>query len=148
MEVDAIGPTAGFTVFFEESLDCQTWVLGPSTPSGYAIGANEVKFFSYSFRLRWFRLRIELTGDWPIVTCWAEGVLRGGGAGGPWPVPGTGLPKGAIGDLSRAGRPRRGRRGRSQLYEYYASIGDWDAADQVMAGGGAYVPYKPSGTLP
>lgn len=81
------GPMSGgsFKFFLEESLDCQKWVLGASTPEGIDLNADDTKFCSYSFRLRWFRIRIQLTGAaWPIVTCWAEGLLRGGG-GGFWP---------------------------------------------------------------
>lgn len=72
-----------FKVYFEESLDTLTWVLGPNTPSPFTILEDEVRLFSYSFRLRWFRLRVEVTGTDPIVTTWAEGLLRGGG-GGAW----------------------------------------------------------------
>lgn len=79
-------PTPQFTTYFEESLDTETWVLGPSAPGPYVIGEAEIKFFSYDFRLRWFRLRVEVAGDEPIVSCWAEGLLRGGG-GGAWPSP-------------------------------------------------------------
>jgi hypothetical protein len=77
------GPMSGgtFDLYLEESLDAQNWVLGPSTPTPFDFTSEMTKFFSYSFRLRWFRLRIHATG---IVTCWAEGLLRGGGAGA-WP---------------------------------------------------------------
>jgi hypothetical protein len=92
------GPIRGggtFLCYFEESLDTLTWALGPSTPVGYdpadaATGGDPTfaspQLFSYAFRLRWFRLRIALTGSAPIVTCWAEGSLRDGG-GGPWNPP-------------------------------------------------------------
>jgi hypothetical protein len=79
------GPTILF--YFEESLDAQTWALGPSAPTGYD-PANPVtggdptfdrpQFFSYGFRLRWFRIRVALTGAAPVVSCWAEGLLRDG----------------------------------------------------------------------
>src|SRR5215475_13512600 len=71
--------TAGtpmFQLYLEESLDTQTWVLGPTTPTAYTLNEFELKFFSYDFRLRWFRIRIVITGTNPIVTCWAEGLLR------------------------------------------------------------------------
>ena len=83
------GPMSGgtFKFFLEESLDGEKWVLGASTPEGIELNADDAKFCSYAFRLRWFRIRIQLTGAaWPIVTCWAEGLLRGGG-GGVWPAP-------------------------------------------------------------
>lgn len=83
--------TGTFSVTFEESLDTETWVVGPSTPQPYVVPAHDVRMFSYSFRLRWFRLKIEVTGADPVVTCWAEGLLRGGGAG-LWP---TAQPAGA-----------------------------------------------------
>jgi hypothetical protein len=80
-------PTFKFLLSLEESLDTETWVLGPATPTPIEVDASNDKFFSYSFRLRWFRLNIEIQGDDPIVTCWAEGLLRGGG-GGVWSAPG------------------------------------------------------------
>jgi len=82
------GGTGTFTVSFEESLDSQNWVNGPSTPVGFVIGQDEQKYFSYGFRLRWFRLKIVITGSQSIVTCWAEGLLRGG-SGGLWASPAT-----------------------------------------------------------
>lgn len=97
------GPAGTFTVYLEESLDALTWVLGASSPTAHVIGDEETKLFSYSFRLRWFRVRIELAGTDPIVTCWAEGLLRGGG-GGVWP---TGAPPTAAAMQSlRAFAPR------------------------------------------
>jgi hypothetical protein len=72
-----------FQLYLEESLDGLSWVLGPSTPAAITIPANDPRFFSYSFRLRWFRLRAVVSGS--LVTCWAEGLLRGGGSGA-WPV--------------------------------------------------------------
>lgn len=78
------------TMFMEESLDCQSWALGPITAQGIVIPENDPKFFSYDFRLRWFRVRFELSGTDPMVLCWAEGLMREGGAGiygSPVPVP-------------------------------------------------------------
>lgn len=85
-----------FSVEFEESLDTETWVLGPSTPQPFVITENDVHFFSYNFRLRWFRLKMTLAGVGPMVSMWAEGLLRGGG-GGAWPTPGgaTAAPAGS-----------------------------------------------------
>lgn len=70
------GATPTFTAFLEESLDGQNWITGAGT-STYGIdpGTNG-RFFSYGFRLRWFRLRIVLYGSNTRVTCWAEGLLR------------------------------------------------------------------------
>ena len=87
-----------YLAYFEESLDTETWVLGPSTPAGFdpadAVTGGDPTFarpqlFSYAFRLRWFRMRFDLTGigaplAGPMVTTWAEGFLRDGGGGGAW----------------------------------------------------------------
>lgn len=87
------GPLRGtaptFLAYLEESLDAEHWVLGPSTPTGYDPATDDPtlvrpKLFSYGFRLRWFRIRVELGGVDPAVTCWAEGLLRDGGGGGAW----------------------------------------------------------------
>ncbi len=84
-------PTIKF--YLEESLDTETWALGPATPVGYdpaddSTGGDPTfavpQLFAYAFRLRWFRIRVELTGSAPLVTCWAEGFLRDGGGGGSW----------------------------------------------------------------
>ena len=93
-------------VYLEESFDAQTWSLGATTvTNGLTILENVPHFFSYSFRLRWFRLRFSLSGTNPMVSCWAEGLLRGGGEGmwgfGPAAVP-SGLPHGALAE----GAPR------------------------------------------
>jgi len=78
----------GMKIRFSESLDTENWTLGPSTPTTFTINPNEVKFFGYTFLLRWFRLEIVVESAAPLVTCWAEGLLRGGGAGA-WPEPRT-----------------------------------------------------------
>ncbi|MCE9637730.1 MAG: hypothetical protein K8T90_18680 [Planctomycetes bacterium] len=83
------GTTPTFLAYLEESLDAEHWVLGPSTPTGYDPATDDPtlvrpKLFSYGFRLRWFRVRVELGGTNPGVTCWAEGLLRDGGGGGAW----------------------------------------------------------------
>jgi hypothetical protein len=73
----ASGPGT-FTLYLEESLDAQTWALGPSAAQAITVAENSPLFLSYSFRLRWFRLRVTLGGSSPMVSCWAEGLLRGG----------------------------------------------------------------------
>jgi len=78
-----------FSLYIEESLDAATWSLGPATPQAVTIEENVSRFFSISFRLRWFRLRVYLAGTSPMVSCWAEGILRGGD-GGAWGLPGSG----------------------------------------------------------
>jgi hypothetical protein len=65
-------PAPTFTIYIEESLDTEEWVLGPDTPGPIIVGQSDRKFFAYDFRLRWFRLKIVITGSDPIVTCWAE----------------------------------------------------------------------------
>jgi hypothetical protein len=79
--------TPTLSLYIEESLDTYSWALGPSTPQGILLLENATQFFSYSFRLRWFRLRLALDGTNPMVSCWAEGILRAGD-GGMWGVPG------------------------------------------------------------
>jgi hypothetical protein len=83
------GGDSSLTLYLEESLDAHTWVLGPSTPQGIVLGEEQTRFFSYAFRLRWFRLRFHLAGNDPMVSCWAEGLLRGGD-GGAWALPPAG----------------------------------------------------------
>lgn len=62
-------------VFLEESLDAQEWMLGPSTPKPIPLYQDKVLYLSYSFRLRWFRMRVRIT-DARMTTLWAEGLLR------------------------------------------------------------------------
>ena len=68
------GSSPTFKAYLEESLDGERWVSPPGGTGGFDPGTNGTKMFSYAFRLRWFRLRIEFQGE--CVTCWAEGVLR------------------------------------------------------------------------
>ena len=68
------GAGATFKAYLEESLDGDTWTTPPGGSGGFDPGQNGSKLFSYSFRLRWFRMRIDFTGE--CVSCWAEGVLR------------------------------------------------------------------------
>jgi hypothetical protein len=98
--------SGSFAFFLEESLDAQTWVLGPAVPTAVSLVSDDTKFCSYNFRLRWFRLRVRLTGGAsPIVSCWAEGLLRSGGSG-VWPVAGA-MPGGAAGVGVAGGVPGR-----------------------------------------
>ena len=72
-------------ILLQESFDGQTWSVpgggGPTAGSPTLIGEAGPAFFSYTFRLRWFRVVFDLNGTNPMVTCWAEGLLRGGGEG-------------------------------------------------------------------
>jgi hypothetical protein len=97
----ATGGTPSFQLHLQESLDAESWALGPSTPQAIPILENVAQFLSYSFRLRWFRLKVVLAGEDPIVSCWAEGLLRGGD-GGMWGVPGL-SPGGAAGTVLPVG---------------------------------------------
>ena len=69
-----VGSTTSFKAYLEESLDGESWSSPPGGTAGYDPGENASKLFSYSFRLRWFRIRIDFKGE--FVTCWAEGLLR------------------------------------------------------------------------
>jgi hypothetical protein len=88
-----------FTLYMEESLDCDSWSLGPN-PTGlgtaFTVLPNTATLFSYDFRLRWFRLKIVLGGTEPMVCCWAEGLLRGGGGAGMWTPPAVAGAAGAV----------------------------------------------------
>jgi hypothetical protein len=134
------GGVGTLNVYLEESLDTQTWVTGPSTPAAYPVNPFETKFFSYDFRLRWFRLRIVTTGANPIVTCWAEGLLRGGG-GGLWQWDqGPTIPAGAIGADWRSGT---GGGGRAWGYEDMLAFSQSQSADSYNR---ARYRYGKSGT--
>ena len=69
-------------IHLEESLDGIVWPTNARTT--YLLTPNTEKFFSIGFRLRWFRVRLELgpagAGD-IMATCWVEGIMRAGGAG-------------------------------------------------------------------
>jgi hypothetical protein len=66
----------GFAAYVEESLDAETWSQVGGAALGYDPGNGQTKFLNYCFQLRWFRVRIALTGSNPMATCWAEGMLR------------------------------------------------------------------------
>src|SRR5687767_11241226 len=53
--------SGALVVYLEESLDAQLWSLGATTvTNGITILENVPHFFSYTFRLRWFRVRFAL----------------------------------------------------------------------------------------
>jgi hypothetical protein len=62
-------------LFLEESLDAAEWSLGPYAPEAIPLYEKKTLYLSYSFRLRWFRLRVRLI-ETRAVTLWAEGLLR------------------------------------------------------------------------
>ena len=75
--LDYDGGAPQFQVEMEESIDAQHWALGASSPMAYKVQNDETRFFSHTFRLRWFRLKVTFPGGVePMVTCWAEGILR------------------------------------------------------------------------
>lgn len=65
-----------FAAYVEESLDAENWSQVGGTAAGYDPGTGLIKSLNYCFQLRWFRVRIALTGSSPMATCWAEGLLR------------------------------------------------------------------------
>lgn len=71
---EAIGTSPTFKVFLEESLDGLSWTQPPGVGASIDPGKETLRLFSYAFRLRWFRLRVDFKGKY--VTCWAEGLLR------------------------------------------------------------------------
>lgn len=74
--VNDVGPNEKYCqIFLEESLDAQTWMLGPSTPEAIPLYQDKILYLSYSFRLRWFRMRVQII-DARMTTLWAEGLLR------------------------------------------------------------------------
>lgn len=95
--------TGAFTMYMEESFDAESWSLG-SSPTGAGTAFTVLPgttLFSYDFRLRWFRLKVVLTGDAPIVACWAEGLLRGGGGSGMFGMDTAG--RGPAGEVASRG---------------------------------------------
>jgi hypothetical protein len=67
------GSSPTFKAWIEESLDGVLW-SSPAGGSGFDPGENGTKALSYAFRLRWFRLRLEVKAN--FVSCRAEGLLR------------------------------------------------------------------------
>ncbi len=69
-------PSPAFKVNCEESTDQNTWSACTDTSADTTVSENEEKQFVPVFSKRWFRIRIKLEGDNPIVTCWAVGFLE------------------------------------------------------------------------
>ena len=70
------GTDPTFQVILEESMDAEVWTAGAVAATGYDPGADTTKQLRYCFELRWFRVRVELGGTDPMVTCWVEGLMR------------------------------------------------------------------------
>lgn len=80
-EVLPYGGTSHFKIYLEESLDGTTWEDEMSTVYEFDQAHTYAgKFFSFGFRLRWFRVRLELTNI-NLVTTYVEGIMRAGGGG-------------------------------------------------------------------
>ena len=68
--------TTTFTVTCQESTDQQNWTTcGGSLATG-VVTENAERQFNATLSKKWFRLKIELAGDAPVVTCWAVGFLE------------------------------------------------------------------------
>ena len=72
-------------ILMQESLDGLTWsqpgASGATAGSALLVPESAPLFLSWTFRLRWWKVTFVLSGTNPLVTCWAEGLLRGGGEG-------------------------------------------------------------------
>ena len=75
-ELQLTGGTPVFQAYFEESLDAEDWHPRSSVATPIDPGEDQTYLVNYTFRLKWFRVRIVLGGDGAMTTCWAEGVLR------------------------------------------------------------------------
>lgn len=142
-------PTPTMTLYLEESLDAKTWVLGASQPEGVVLEANDDLFFSYTFRLRWFRIRVVTEGE-SMATMWVEGLLRGGGSG-IWNKPPAG--RGATGAVmapTMAGGASPLSRNRAAILRQQAFMGMFSpGAPDVGSQGSPTIapwvtPYNPS----
>ncbi len=70
-------PDPTMKIYFEESSDQENWtVCGSASGTGNTIGVETETQVSPGFSKRWFRVRIVLTGDAPVVTCWVVGFLQ------------------------------------------------------------------------
>lgn len=70
------GTTPSMTVYFEESTDQNDWADMTGVSGGVAVtpAGTEVSGTG-TIKKRWFRIRVELTGD-PVVSAWAVGFLE------------------------------------------------------------------------
>jgi len=73
-----IGSGTQFRGYLEESLDGVNWQPPAASAQAHDPGSGLSIVLSHIFSLRWFRVRIGLTAsaNQPVVTCWAEGMLR------------------------------------------------------------------------
>ena len=69
-----LGTTPAFKAYFEDSHDTVTWT--PFNPSGEDPGNVSSMIVRFDLARRWLRVRIDLDGTQPAVTCWAVGTLE------------------------------------------------------------------------
>ena len=72
---------ARFRAYLEESLDGVNWQPDAASATAHDPGPSASMVLSHIFSLRWFRIRVKLDlsagqSQQPMVTCWAEGMLR------------------------------------------------------------------------
>jgi len=73
-----VADAAGATVLFylEDSEDAQHWGLMLSQgPDGLDPGEDQTVRIAIGVLKKWFRVRTDLSGDDPAMTCWAVGEL-------------------------------------------------------------------------
>ena len=64
-----------FKVNCEESTDQNTWTICTGTTEDTEVDEDEELQFNPELTKRWFRLRIEISGTAPVVSCWGVGFL-------------------------------------------------------------------------
>lgn len=69
-----LGTSPTFKFWFEYSRDGVTWAKEPV--GGYDPGASAAMQISTGFPNRLFRIRVELGGTDPAVTCWCAGSIE------------------------------------------------------------------------
>ena len=74
--VNSASPTPAFKVNCEESTDQNSWSTCDGTTADTAVAQGQEKQFVPALNKRWFRVRITVAGDLPVVTCWAVGYLE------------------------------------------------------------------------
>ncbi len=75
-EVQSTDPDPTYSAYFEESLDAEEWHPQSSVARAIDPGEDQTFLVNFAFRLRWFRVRVRLTGTLAICSTWAEGILR------------------------------------------------------------------------
>jgi hypothetical protein len=73
------GPLSGggaFQMTFEESTDQVTWSTCAGTTANWDPGASTEAQVTAQLKKRWFRVKVNLTGTDPVVSCWVVGALE------------------------------------------------------------------------